>query len=198
MTRISVAEAAARLEVNVARVHQRIADGSLAAEKVGHQWVIEAEDVLRLDRRGAGRPLSSRSAWALAWAASREGSGAEAAAADCRGAPRPLPAAERSRARARLRQLLKSAEARPNPTGDAQAEESPTAVDSAEEIAALARLLMKNRAQRRLFRCSPRDLADLRDDDRLKLAGISLPAAGIAAGEVVEAYVSVHELEPAR
>ena len=53
---------------------------------------------------------------------------------------------------------------------------------------------MKNRAQRRLFRCSPRDLADLRDDDRLKLAGISLPAAGIAAGEVVEAYVSVHEL----
>lgn len=63
MAQVSVAEAAQRLDVHVQRVHQRIADGSLPAVKVGHQWVIEEGDIERLGKRPPGRPLSAQSAW---------------------------------------------------------------------------------------------------------------------------------------
>ncbi len=63
MAQVSVAEAAQRLDVHVQRVHQRIADGSLPAVKVGHQWVIEEVDIQLLGKRPSGRPLSAQSAW---------------------------------------------------------------------------------------------------------------------------------------
>ena len=54
---ISVAEAARRLGVGVPRIHQRIADGSLRAERIGSQWVID-EALLPsvLEPSRAGRP----------------------------------------------------------------------------------------------------------------------------------------------
>lgn len=61
--------------------------------------------------------------------------------------------------------------------------------------APLMRAWLKNRGARRLLRAAPADLADLRDDDRLYLSGLSQPAAGIVAGNLVEAYVSPDDLD---
>lgn len=58
-----MSEAARRLGVNRSRIHQRIADGSLRAEKVGSIWLVDAAD-LRPPRRS--RPMSRRMARALA------------------------------------------------------------------------------------------------------------------------------------
>ncbi len=70
MARISVPEAAARLGVVAQRVRQRIQDGSLPAERVGGQWIIDEKDLARIaDSSAPGRPLSERSAWALVAAA---------------------------------------------------------------------------------------------------------------------------------
>ena len=41
MGAVSVAQAAERLGVSVPRIHQRIADGSLSAERIGFQWVVD-------------------------------------------------------------------------------------------------------------------------------------------------------------
>ena len=66
MRAVSVAQAAERLGVSVPRIHQRIADGSLVAERIGSQWVIDERSLGRVqERREAGRPLSARSAWAV-------------------------------------------------------------------------------------------------------------------------------------
>ncbi|HEY5180396.1 MAG TPA: helix-turn-helix domain-containing protein [Dermatophilaceae bacterium] len=63
---VSVAEAAAMLDVHPQRVHERIREGSLPAEKVGHQWAVERDDLRRImNHTGPGRPLSSKSAWDL-------------------------------------------------------------------------------------------------------------------------------------
>ena len=66
MASVSVAEAAKSLGVGVSRIHQRIADGSLRAERVGSQWVVDELSLLRVaERHRPGRPLSARSAWAI-------------------------------------------------------------------------------------------------------------------------------------
>lgn len=166
MSRVSVTEAASRLGVNVQRVHQRIADGSLAAERVGHQWTIDEADVARLDQRPAGRPLSARSAWAMVLLTADPPDAA-------------LAAPERSRARTRLRELHADAAGL-----DERHDEATTAV-----LSTRLRSLLRGRAERRLFRAAPRDLPDLRSDDRVALSGTSLPAAGIASGDLVEGYV---------
>ena len=41
---VSVVEAAEMLGVHPQRIHQRIREGSLPAEKVGNQWVVEMDD----------------------------------------------------------------------------------------------------------------------------------------------------------
>ena len=173
MARISVAEAASRLGVNVQRVHQRIADGSLPAERVGHQWTVEDADVARLHGRPTGRPLSARSAWVLALVAAAEVSTASEFAAP-----------DRSRARVRLRRLLDDA----RELSAAQDQEAASA-----ELAARLRSLLRGRAERRLFRASPRDLPDLRSDARVALSGISLPQAGIASADIVEGYAAASD-----
>ena len=66
MGAVSVAQAAERLGVSVPRIHQRIADGSLSAERIGSQWVVDERSLLRVQERSkAGRPYSARSAWAV-------------------------------------------------------------------------------------------------------------------------------------
>jgi excisionase family DNA binding protein len=194
MAKISVAEAAAHLGVNVQRVHQRIADGSLPAERVGHQWAINEADLARLDRRPAGRPLSPKSAWVLArmaaFAAAESAAPhaaapvAQADAAAALAQPDIAPS-ERSRARSRLREFLSDA---PQPQGRRDDE------SAAADLAAHLRSLLRSRAERRLFHSSPRDLDDLRSDHRISLSGISLPDSGIASGDIVEGYVSDHHL----
>lgn len=166
--RVSVVEAAELLGVHPQRIHQRIRAGSLPAMRIGSQWSIEEADLeLVRHRKAAGRPLSSRSAWALVVMASRD---QEAIAR--------LGPSERSRARARLRALV--------------ALESADDLDEAAVVLAVA---MGNRARRALFVASVRDLSDLRDDERLRLSGVSVPGSNISAGELVEGYVSAHDLD---
>lgn len=174
MAQISVAEAADRLGVNVQRVHQRIADGSLPAERVGHQWVIDQIHLERLDTRPAGRPLSAKSAWlmvrlSVAGHAERD---------------RASTAAERSLAQMRLNRLLLCAAW---PVDDA--------AGVPDAIARQVRVLMRSRAQRHELQVSPRDLSALRGDSRIRLAGLSRPDSGIASGDIVEAYVSADVME---
>ncbi len=67
MDSLSTPEAAERLGVNERRVRQLIELDRLPAEKVGRQWIIDSRDVdeMRATDRPAGRPYSSRNAWAL-------------------------------------------------------------------------------------------------------------------------------------
>ena len=163
---VSVAEAASILGVHLQRVHQRIRDGSLPAEKVGNQWAIEMNDLRRIRHQVMpGRPLSRKSAWDLLAVAAGDPAASE------------LSPSARSRARSRLRNLLAHA-------------------SSADLEDAAAHLLhaLRNRAERALFVASPRDLPDLRDDERVHLSGISLPESNMSVGAVAEGYVASEDL----
>lgn len=177
---IGVPAAARRLGVSPGRVRQRISDGSLPAEWVGRQWVIDERDLAPLtDLPGPGRPLSERSAWALiALSSALANENADGPAVRWIAA---LPALDRSRARKRLRNLL----------ADHQAASDE---GHAAESAAALRSLVGNRARRVLLRASPRDLDDVRDDDRIVRAGLSDPKAGIASGDLVEGYAAGRDL----
>lgn len=160
--RLSVVEAAALLGVHPQRIHQRIRAGSLPAERIGSQWAIQEADLEAVrHRRAAGRPLSSRSTWALVVVAS-----------DDQAALARLSPSERSRARARLRALMALGSA-----------------NDLESASATLAVAMGNRARRASFVASVRDLPELRDDERLRLSGVSLPESNISAGELVEGYV---------
>ena len=128
----------------------------------GNQWAVEMDDVRRLMHPAQpGRPLSSKSAWDLLAVAA----GGPAASA--------LHPSARSRARSRLRNLLEQA--------------STAGLDNA--AAALAHAL-RNRAKRAPFVASPRDLSNIRDDQRVHLSGLSLPESNMSSGDIVEVYVS--------
>jgi excisionase family DNA binding protein len=164
---VSVTEAAAMLGVHPQRVHQRIREGSLPAEKVGHQWAIQRDDLRRImNHTGPGRPFSSKSAWDLLAVAASDQAASE------------LSPSARSRARSRLRNLLIHA--------------SSAQLDDA--AAQLAHAL-RNRAERTLFVASPRDLPDVRDDERVHLSGVSLPESHMSAVAVAEGYVSSDDLD---
>ncbi|MCW2775576.1 MAG: hypothetical protein JWN91_3902 [Nocardioides sp.] len=63
---IEVKEASRRLGVNDSRVRQLLRAGSLRGRRVGNSWVVQVDDVARLEknRLRAGRPLAARRAWA--------------------------------------------------------------------------------------------------------------------------------------
>jgi excisionase family DNA binding protein len=165
---ISVSEAAEILKVDPSRIHQRIREGSLPAEKIGQQWALKSDDVRRLMRHaGPGRPLSSKSAWDLLAVALNDQAAAE------------LSPSARSRARSRLRNLLVHA-----------------AGASLDDVAAQLERALSNRAQRLLFFASPRDLPEVRDDERVHLSGVSLPESNMSAGAVAEGYVSSRDIDP--
>jgi hypothetical protein len=189
MALVGVAEAARRLGVRAARVHQRIMDGSLPAQRIGSQWVVDEVDVLALveRRQQAGRPLSPRSAWALIIAADvAQGGAPEGGASEGAGWFAGLAAAERSRARRRLEDLLGLAG---NERADGLSDQE------VDVLAARLRAVLRNRAVRRVYRASAGDLDDLRWDARLVPAGVSRPDSQIAAADLVEGYVDVRQLD---
>lgn len=57
----TVGQVASELGISERRVRQRIAEGSLLAEKVGRDWVVQSRPSA-LPRR-VGRPLAARTAW---------------------------------------------------------------------------------------------------------------------------------------
>lgn len=165
MGSISVAQAAQRLGVSVPRIHQRIADGSLAAERIGAQWVVDERSLLHVQERSkAGRPYSARSAWALIEVSEHDPN-----------ALRPSGAAGGSRARKQLGRLL------------GMAVEPPGGEDSVKELAASLRSMFRNRAERRQLRAATADLADLRADPRWASL-VDVGASGIASADV-EGYL---------
>lgn len=170
MGAISVAQAAERLGVSVPRIHQRIADGSLSAERIGSQWAVDERSVLQIQERSkAGRPLSARSAWAVI-----------AASENDRDRLRPNGPAASARARMRLKRLLELAA-------------EPLSKEEAVSDAAVSlRSIFRNRAQRRLFRAASVDLAELRADGRWAMS-VDLGASGIASADV-EGYVKESDL----
>ncbi len=172
MGQIGVSEAARRLGVSVARVHQRIADGTLPAVRIGPMWVIDEASLLHLPELSVpGRRLSARSSWAVVAATV----GRELLADS-------LAPAERSRARQRLLELLASATASPSES-------------ASRAVAAQLRSMLRNRADRRVYQASPSDLLDLRADPRLRLSGLSHPASGLSSADVVEGYVASGDVE---
>jgi len=171
MGAVSVAQAAERLGVSVPRIHQRIADGSLVAERIGSQWVVDERSLLRVQERSKpGRPHSARSAWAVIAVSERDrdriGPGGPAASA---------------RARMQLKRLLEPAEM------PASGEEA------VGDLAVSLRSVFRNRAQRRLLRASPADLADLRAADRWALL-VDLGASGIASADI-EGYLRESDVD---
>lgn len=163
---LSVAEAAELLGVHPQRVYQRVREGSLPAGKVGNQWLIEMSEVRRI--KGAprpGRPLSSKSAWALLAVAKNELAASE------------LSPSARSRARSRLRNLI-----------------SRVSSADVDDAAALLVSALRNRAERALFVASPRDLPDIRDDQRVHLSGVSLPQSNMSAADLAEGYVAAGDV----
>lgn len=166
---MSVAEAARRLGVGVPRIHKRIADGSLLAERIGSQWVVDELSLLRVaERREPGRPLSSRSAWAIIALADRDD---EALAV--------LASVERSRAKARLDDLIASVPKRSNE-------------EAVRRVARELRQMFRNRAERRLYQAAAADLPDLREDERWQ--SLMSPAVSGIASSDVDGYVAAADL----
>lgn len=168
---LSVAEAAQRLGVGVPRIHQRIADGSLRAERIGSQWVVDERSLLGVaERKGPGRPLSARSAWAIIALA---GGGDEVLAA--------LAPAERSRAKARLGDLL------------ALVAKAPKSEREVRRVASVLRLMFRSRAERVCRKAAEADLPKLRDDPRWESI-ISSAVSGIASLDV-DGYLAAADVE---
>jgi excisionase family DNA binding protein len=171
MGAVSVAQAAKRLGVSVPRIHQRIADGSLVAERIGSQWVVDERSLLRVQERSKpGRPHSARSAWAVIAVSEHD-----------RDRMRPSGSAAWARARIQLERLLEPAV-------------EPVAGEEAVGVLVVSlRSMFRNRAQRRLLRASPADLADLRADGRWALV-VDLGASGIASAEI-EGYLGESDVK---
>lgn len=177
MAMVSVTQAAQRLGVAPQRVRQLIASGTLPATKVGSSWVIKGSSLRQLKQRSRpGRPLSERSAWMVI------------AAADGHEILDELSAPDRSKARARVREVMEAID-RLKRTDET---EFNAAVD---RMVSRVEQLLRNRAERRRYRVSPRDLSDLREDSRLALSGVSAANSEIAASDIVEAYVSHADLQ---
>jgi excisionase family DNA binding protein len=66
---LSVSEVASQLEISSGRVRQLIESGTLPAQKVGSQWVVNEVDLAAVSPRRNGRPLSSSAAWGVLWRA---------------------------------------------------------------------------------------------------------------------------------
>ncbi|MBV6725579.1 helix-turn-helix domain-containing protein [Nocardioides daeguensis] len=171
MASVSVAQAAQRLGVSVPRIHQRIADGSLAAERIGSQWVVDERSLVRIQERSkAGRPISLRSAWAVI-----------AASENDRDRLKEGGSVTSARARVHLDRLLAPYLVRADDE------------ESVGELAVSLRSMFRNRAERRLLRAAPADLADLRADSRWASL-VDLGASGIASGDV-EGYLEESKVE---
>lgn len=166
MGAISVAQAAERIGVSVPRIHQRIADGSLSAERIGSQWVVDERSLLRIQERSkAGRPYSARSAWAVI----------AASEADSERVGGSGPAVS-ARVRMQLKRLLE-------PAAEPVADE-----EVVRQLVVSLRSVLRNRAERRLLRAAPADLADLRADERWAMI-VDLGASGLASPDV-EGYLA--------
>ncbi|MCT9870866.1 helix-turn-helix domain-containing protein [Paenarthrobacter aurescens] len=162
---LSIPELAKRLNVNESRARQLVQSGRIRGQRVGGRWIVEEADAAQYrPGKPAGRPLSERSAWLLMSCFWDD-------------SPRhsllehldPSPV-EKHRLKERISRL----------------QDSP---DLPELLAWLA-----NRAEKFEFSSSPSDIAELREDKRIHLSGVSHPRSGLLANSEVEAYVQRDDL----
>ncbi|MET4539344.1 excisionase family DNA binding protein [Arthrobacter bambusae] len=163
---LSIPELAKRLHVNQSRARQLVHSGRIRGQRVGGRWIVDEADAAHYrPGKPAGRPLSERSAWQLVSCFWDN--------------PRPpipdhfeLSAVEKHRLKERINRLQ----------------------DSPDPIALLAAWLA-NRADKFEFSSSPDDIAELREDKRIHLSGVSHARPGLLANSEVEAYVRRDELK---
>jgi hypothetical protein len=179
MPRMSVPQAAAELGVSVARVRQRIDEGSLVAEKLGGRWLVDLGSSGSAGRPQRGRPVHPESVWysllALQLAAQvdqpKVDPQIDLLSPNLVAEAKQISPASRNRAVARLSAAI--------------AREDHDAILS----------WLRNRGERRVYKAAMADLPPLRDDDRLLLSGLSHPDSGMSDPRVAEGYVAVADID---
>lgn len=209
MSRLSVPEAAGRLNVSPARIRQRIDNGSLAAEKIGGRWLVDLAASQAVSAR-VGRPVSPSSVWWSLAAAEIAQAAAFGSASIERGL---LPRMRAAEAVLATRALVADP-----PGGHASVQPHRPWIDLIAKVGqpsrssrnrAVQRLAqtvasrdheallawLGNRASRRVFVAAPGDLDNLRADERLEISGVSHRASGMEDPRVVEGYVASDEVD---
>lgn len=157
---LSPAEAAERLDISERRVRALLKEGRIPAQRVSGRWVIDELDV---NQYRPGRPAGRPLSERNAWQFVLLTANTQKQGADFF----ELSAVEKHRLHRRLCRL--------------QAASDP--------LSLLSSLLAK-RAEKEEYSSSPADLAELREDDRLRLSGVSHKASGLLSNSEIEAYVS--------
>ncbi|GAA3285285.1 helix-turn-helix domain-containing protein [Paenarthrobacter aurescens] len=164
---LSIPELAKRLNVNESRVRQLVHSGRIRGQRIGGRWIIEESDAAQYrPGKPAGRPLSERSAWQLV---SCFWDDPQLHSALDYFEPSPL---EKHRLNERISRLQNS----PGPLE-------------------LLSAWLANRAEKFEFSSSPADIAELREDNRVRPSGVSHPRSGLLANSELEAYVRRDELK---
>lgn len=157
---LSIPQLAKRLNISESRARFLVQSGRIRGQRVGGRWVIDEVDAAQY-RAGApaGRPLSERSAWQLMMHLWAAKTGPFNPDLD-------LSPVERYRLNRRVHRL----------------EEFSDSIDPL--VAWLA-----NRAKKFEFSSSPADIAELREDPRIHLTGVSHRLSGLLTNSEIEAYV---------
>ena len=180
MSKRSVPEAAAELGVSVARIRQRIDEGSLVAEKLGGRWLVDLASSGSADRPQRGRPVHPESVWysllALQLAAQVDlpeigWPKIDLLSPELVAEANKISQASRHRAVARLSAAI--------------AREDHDSILS----------WLRNRGERRVYQAAMADLPPLRDDDRLLPSGLSHPDSGMSDPRVAEGYVAAADVD---
>lgn len=157
---LSVPELAKRLQVNESRVRLLVQSGRIPAQRIAGRWVIDEADAAEYR---PGVPAGRPLSERSAWQLALNAWGVGA----CQPSGHDLTPVERHRLKQRLDRLQ----------------------ESHDPLALICSLLAK-RAEKAELSASPADIAELREDPRLRLSGVSHKASGLHSNSELEAYVS--------
>ncbi|KUM40881.1 helix-turn-helix domain-containing protein [Arthrobacter sp. EpRS71] len=164
---LSIPELAKRLNVNESRARQLVQSGRIRGQRVGGRWIVEEANAVQYrPGKPAGRPLSERSAWQLM---------------SCFWENSPQHS------------LLEYLE--PSPVEKHRLKERISRLQGSPDPLNLLAAWLANRAERFEFSSSQDDIAELREDKRIHLSGVSHPRSGLLANSEVEAYVRRSDLK---
>ncbi len=185
MPKMSVPEAAAELGVSVARIRQRIDEGSLVAEKVGGRWLVDLASSGSAVRPRRGRPVHPGSVWYSLLALQH------AAQADL---PQiDLPKVDLPKIDLLSQELVIEAK-KISPASRHRAVARLSAAIARNDHDAILSWL-SNRGERRAYKAAGADLPPLREDNRLLPSGLSHPDSGMSDPRVAEGYVAAADIE---
>jgi excisionase family DNA binding protein len=206
---VSVSEAATELGVSVARIRQRIDEGSLVAEKVGGRWLVDLASSGSADRPQRGRPVHPESVWysllALQRAAQLDALSIDAPKVDVPKIDLPkidlpkinVPKIDVSKINVSkvdlLSQALIAEAMKISPASRHRAVARLSAAIAREDHEAIL-VWLRNRGERRVYKAAMGDLPSLRDDDRLLISGLSHPESGMSDPRVTEGYVATADI----